>query len=48
MRWYQIALRRIVERGAGIGEVAIPVLALFAIFLGLLAAVRRLVKPRLG
>jgi ABC-2 type transport system permease protein len=48
LRWYQIALRRIIERGAGIWEVAIPLLALFAIFLGLLAALRRVVKPRLG
>jgi len=48
LRWYQIALRRIIERGAGIGEVAVPLLALSAIFLVLLTAVRRLVKPRLG
>jgi ABC-2 type transport system permease protein len=48
LRWYQIALRRIIERGAGIWEVGIPLLALLAIFLGLLAAVRRVVKPRLG
>jgi len=48
LRWYQIALRRIIERGAGIGEVAVPLLALSAIFLVLLTAVRRLMKPRLG
>ena len=48
LRWYQIALRRVIERGAGLGEVTIPLLALSAIFLGLLTAVRRLVKPRLG
>jgi len=48
LRWYQIALRRIIERGAGLREVAIPFLALSAIFLVLLTAVRRLVKPRLG
>jgi ABC-2 type transport system permease protein len=47
LRWYQIALRRVIERGAGLAEVAIPFLALSAIFLGLLTAVRRLVKPRL-
>ncbi|HBZ69636.1 MAG TPA: hypothetical protein DEP35_07880 [Deltaproteobacteria bacterium] len=48
LRWYQIALRRIIERGAGLEEVAIPLVALSAIFLVLLTAVRRLVKPRLG
>jgi drug efflux transport system permease protein len=48
LRWYQIALRRIIERGAGLEEVAIPLLALSTIFLVLLTAVRRLVKPRLG
>jgi ABC-2 type transport system permease protein len=48
LRWYQIALRRIIERGAGLTEVAIPLFALSAIFLLLLTAVRRLVKPRLG
>ena len=30
LRWYQIALRRIIERGAGFAEVAVPMLALFA------------------
>jgi ABC-2 type transport system permease protein len=48
LRWYQIALRRIIERGAGIWEVGIPLLALLAIFLVLLGALRRVVKPRLG
>jgi len=48
LRWYQIALRRIIERGAGLAEVAVPLLALSAIFLVLLTAVRRVVKPRLG
>ena len=32
LRWYQIALRRIVERGAGLAEVAGPILALFILF----------------
>jgi len=48
LRWYQIALRRIIERGAGLAEVVVPLFALSAIFLVLLAAVRRMVKPRLG
>jgi len=48
LRWYQISLRRIMERGAGLTEVAIPLLALFAIFTALLIAVRLRMKPRLG
>jgi ABC-2 type transport system permease protein len=48
LRWYQIALRRIIERGAGLAEVLVPLFALSAIFLVFLTAVRRLVKPRLG
>ncbi|MFI5365656.1 MAG: ABC transporter permease [Candidatus Binatia bacterium] len=48
LRWYQIALRRIVERGAGLTEVAIPLLALVIIVSVLLAAIRWRLKPRLG
>jgi len=48
LRWYQIALRRIVERGAGIVDVAVPGLALLALFAVLLTAIRRLMKLRLG
>src|SRR5262249_56386635 len=32
LRWYQIALRRIIERGAGIAEVAAPLLVMFGLF----------------
>jgi ABC-2 type transport system permease protein len=48
LRWYQISLRRIMERGAGVTDVAIPLLALFAIFTLLLVTVRTRMKPRLG
>src|SRR5262245_8871281 len=48
LRWYQIALRRLVSRGAGIADVVVPCLALLAIFAVLLAAIRWRLKPRLG
>jgi ABC-2 type transport system permease protein len=48
LRWYQIALRRIIERGAGIGDVLVPVAALALLFAVLLVALRVLMKPRLG
>ncbi len=48
LRWYQIALRRIVERGAGLTEIAIPMLALVIFVSVVLAAVRWRLKPRLG
>lgn len=48
LRWYQIALRRIITRGAGLPEVAVPTLALFVLFGGLLLLIRRRMKPRLG
>jgi ABC-2 type transport system permease protein len=48
LRWYQIALRRITLRGAGLDEVAIPVLALSLGFLVVLLAIRRRLKPRLA
>jgi drug efflux transport system permease protein len=48
LRWYQIALRRIAERGAGPLDVLVPELALAALFVLLLAAVRWRMKPRLG
>jgi ABC-2 type transport system permease protein len=48
LRWYQIALRRIVERGADLTGVAVPILALCGIFFVLLVAIRGLMKPRLG
>ena len=48
LRWYQIALRRIVERGAGLTEVLGPVLALVILFGVILAGIRWRMKPRLG
>jgi ABC-2 type transport system permease protein len=48
LRWYQIALRRIIERGAGLGDVALPALALVGLFVALLAAIRWRMRPRLG
>ncbi len=48
LRWYQIALRRLVSRGAGLDDVLLPCLALLAIFAVLLAAIRWRLQPRLG
>jgi ABC-2 type transport system permease protein len=48
LRWYQIASRRIIERGAGIVDVAGPLLALLVIFGVLLALIRWRLRPRLG
>jgi ABC-2 type transport system permease protein len=48
LRWYQIALRRVIERGAGLDAVLGPMLALVLLFALLLAGVRWRMKPRLG
>jgi ABC-2 type transport system permease protein len=48
LRWYQIALRRIIERGAGLVDVAGPMLALTLLFAVLLLAIRWRTKARLG
>ncbi len=48
LRWYQIALRRIVTRGADLREVAVPALALLTLFAVILTAIRWRIKPRLG
>ena len=48
LRWYQIALRRIVERGAGLTEVAGPIGALIILFALILTGIRWRMKPRLG
>jgi drug efflux transport system permease protein len=48
LRWYQIILRRIIERGAGLLDVALPVLVLFGLFGLLLLAIRWRMRPRLG
>ena len=48
LRWYQIALRRIVERGAGLTDVAVPLLALCTLFGVLLLLIRWRMQPRLA
>jgi ABC-2 type transport system permease protein len=48
LRWYQISLRRVIERGGGIVDIAVPTLTMCAIFAGLLALIRWRMKPRLG
>jgi ABC-2 type transport system permease protein len=48
LRWYQIALRRIIERGAGLAEVILPALVMTALFLIILVAIRWRMRPRLG
>jgi ABC-2 type transport system permease protein len=48
LRWYQIASRRVIERGAGLAEIAIPTLALTVMFLVILLLIRWRMKPRLG
>jgi ABC-2 type transport system permease protein len=48
LRWYQIALRRLVTRGAGFADIVVPCVALLAIFAALLALIRWRLKPRLA
>jgi ABC-2 type transport system permease protein len=48
LRWYQIAERRIIERGAGLAEVVVPALALSLFFGLMLLLIRWRMKPRLG
>ncbi|MFN2426139.1 MAG: ABC transporter permease [Candidatus Binatia bacterium] len=48
LRWYQIGLRRIVERGGGLEDVLVPMLVVSTMFAGLLAMIRARTRPRLG
>ena len=48
LRWYQIGLRRIVSRGGGLDDVAIPFLALVVFFAVMLTLIRWRLKPRLA
>ena len=48
LRWYQIALRRVIERGAGLVDVWVPMSVLSAMFVVTLAAIAWRMKPRLG
>ncbi|MCK6553624.1 ABC transporter permease [Candidatus Binatia bacterium] len=47
LRWYQIALRRVVTRGAGLGDVWEPMLVLGVMFAVVLLAIRWRLKARL-
>jgi ABC-2 type transport system permease protein len=48
LRWYQIALRRVAERGAGLADVWVPMAVLTTMFLVMLAALAWRMKPRLA
>jgi len=48
LRWYQVASRRIIERGAGFSDVLIPFLAMWVFFGIMLLLIRWLMKPRLA
>jgi ABC-2 type transport system permease protein len=48
LRWYQIALRRVIERGAGLADMTVPAAALALLFAVLLVLIRWRMKPRLG
>ena len=48
LRWYQIASRRIIERGATLADVAVPTLVLTLMFGVILAALAWRMKPRIG
>jgi ABC-2 type transport system permease protein len=48
LRWYQIALRRVAERGAGLADVWVPMAVLTTMFVVMLAALAWRMKPRLA
>jgi ABC-2 type transport system permease protein len=48
LRWYQIALRRLMTRGGGFEDVLVPFAAMLLIFGVLLVAIRWRLQPRLG
>ena len=48
LRWYQVALRRIVSRGGGLAEVAGPFAVLTGLFVVMLLLLRWRMRPRLG
>jgi ABC-2 type transport system permease protein len=48
LRWYQIIARRVIDRGAGLDEILVPMGVLLLIFTAMLLAVRWRMKPRLG
>ncbi|HEY8493646.1 MAG TPA: ABC transporter permease, partial [Myxococcota bacterium] len=48
LRWYQLGLRRLVLRGAELGDVWVPILALTVLLALVLALIRWRMSPRLG
>jgi ABC-2 type transport system permease protein len=48
LRWYQIASRRIIERGGGMLDVLVPTLVLTLMFGVVLMLLKWRIKPRLG
>ena len=48
MRWYQIALRRVIERGAGLSQIAVPFMVLSGLFTVLMLLIRWRMRPRLA
>jgi ABC-2 type transport system permease protein len=48
LRWYQIGLRRLVLRGAELGDVWVPIVALTVLLAFVLALIRWRMSPRLG
>ncbi len=48
LRWYQIATRRVIERGAGVEDILAPVTMMFLIFAALVALIRWRMPSRLG
>jgi ABC-2 type transport system permease protein len=48
LRWYQIASRRIIERGGGVADVILPTVVLTIMFFVVLMLLKWRIKPRLG
>ena len=48
LRWYQIALRRLIERGAGLADITGPFCALTLLFAIMLLLIRWRMQPRLA
>jgi ABC-2 type transport system permease protein len=48
LRWYQIIARRVIDRGAGLTQILVPMGVLLSIFAVMMLAIRARMKPRLG
>lgn len=48
LRWYQIATRRVIERGAGVEDILGPIAMMVLLFAGLVALIRWRMQSRLG